>query len=198
MGSFKSLASQQVGMAATTNGPRGRRATAVRGAAIGVVAFLAGYLVAFLTAASVVRRVARAFRPLAEAGGRFVPGWKAAGWAFLDGHFVGTTYPGGTVDMVAMGSVEFLYLVPPLLLLLAGGVLAWAAGSTTPRDGLNRGMAVAVGYLPMAVIFAVLLRHANVQPSLLRALVVAGLVYPVAFGGIGGALAGVVAEEGAA
>ena len=172
------------------------RATAVRGAAIGVGSFLLGYLVALLAAAEAVRVSARGFQPLANAGGQFVPGWKAAGWAFLDGHFVGTTYPGGTIDMVAMGSVQFLYLVPPLLLLLAGGVVARAAGSTTPRDGLIQGITVAIGYLPMAVIFAMLLQHANVQPSLLRALVVAGLVYPVAFGGIGGALAAVLAEEG--
>lgn len=75
------------------------------------------------------------------------------------------------------------------------GVVAWYAGSATPRGGLIQGMTVVLGCLPMPVIFVMLLQHANVQPSLLRALVVAGLVYRVAFGGVGGALAAILAEE---
>lgn len=168
---------------------------AVRGSVAGAVAFVLGYLLAYLTAADVAQVAARGFEPLANAGGRFVPAWKAAGWAFLDAHFVGTTFPGGAVNQVSMASVDFLYLIPIGLLLVAGGGLAYRDASGDPRRGTIVGMTVVFGYLPLAVLFSVLTQHANVRPSLLRALVVAGLLYPVAFGAIGGVLAAVADSE---
>lgn len=167
----------------------------VRGGAAGAVAYFLGYAFAYLTAADAVGRAVRAFQPLSDAGARFAPAWKVAGWAFSDAHFVGTQFAGRTVNTVAFGSVEYLYLVPPILLLLAGGLAAALAHSETPRAGLVAGVCVTAGYLPLAVILALLLQHANVRPSLLRALVVAGVVYPVAFGGIGGALAVIATGE---
>lgn len=169
--------------------------TLVRGAVAGVAAYLVGYAFAYLSAAADVQRIARAYQPLADAGGRFVPAWKAAGWAFTDAHFVGTVYPGGAVEMVGFAGVEYLYLVPPLLLLAAGGVVAFVSRVSDRRDGLVAGATVTAGYLPFAVAFALLARYANVHSSLLRALVVAGVVYPVAFGGLGGLAAAVLRED---
>ena len=60
---------------------------------------------------------------------------------------------------------------------------------------MRAGATVAVGYLPLVVVLAVLVRHVNVQPSFLRALVVAGIVYPVAFGAAGGVLAAVLRAD---
>jgi hypothetical protein len=168
---------------------------AVRGGILGVTAFILGLVVTLLTAGGAAQQAAGGFEPLAEAGGRFVPVWKAAGWTFLDGHFVGTTYPGGAVDMVGMASAQYVYLVPVLLLLGAGGVLGHFSSATDPRAGLLSGVTLVAGYLPMAVIFAVLSQHANVQPSLLRAAVVAGVVYPIGLGAIGGLLTAVLRRE---
>ncbi|MDS0474497.1 hypothetical protein [Natrinema sp. 1APR25-10V2] len=164
-------------------------ATAVRGGAAGVGSFLLGYLFTFLSAADTGVRVAGAFQPLASAGGRFAPAWKVAGWLFLDGHAVGTRFDGRTVDAVSLAGVEFLYLVPPLLLVAAGALVAVTSASTTRRQGLVDGATVTVGYLLFVVVFAILTQHGNVRPTLLRALVVAGVAYPVAFGGLGGILA---------
>ncbi len=110
-------------------------ATAVRGGAAGTGAFLLGYLFTFLSAADTGVRVAGAFQPLASAGGRFAPAWKVAGWLFLDGHVVGTRFDGRTVDVVSLAGVEFLYLVPPLLLVTAGALVAVISASTTRQQG---------------------------------------------------------------
>lgn len=169
--------------------------TVIRGAALGAVAYLAGYLLAFVTAVGELQRLVRGYVPLAEAGARFAPEWKLAGWAFYDAQFVGTRFPGQSVNVVSFAGVEFLYLVPPVLLLLAGGAVAWLSGSEESRDGLRAGATVAAGYVTLVVVLAVLVRHVNVQPSFLRALVVAGIVYPVAFGGVG-ALAAVLRADG--
>jgi hypothetical protein len=167
----------------------------LRGAIVGVTTFVLGLLFVFLTAGSTVQQAAGVFEPLAEAGGRFVPVWKAAGWTFLDGHFVGTTYPGGSVDMVGMGSVQYVYLVPVLLLLAADGILGQLSSAIDIRAGLLSGMALVSGYLPMAVIFTALTHHGNVQPSLLRAFVVAGVVYPIGFGAVGGMMSALLRRE---
>ncbi|MFB6218231.1 MAG: transporter [Halobacteriaceae archaeon] len=167
----------------------GFAATAVvRGGAAGAVAYLGGYISVY-PAAGDVRRLARAFEPLAAAGGRGAPAWKVTGWAFYDAHFVGTRFAGRAVDLVSFAGLDPLYLVPPLSLALAGGVAAYTAGARRRRTGELAGMAVAAGYLPLVVGLAVLVRSAGVGPALLRAVVVAGVVYPVAFGGTGGVLA---------
>lgn len=160
----------------------------VRGLANGAAAYLLGYLVALTTAAETVGRSARAFEPLASAGARFVPEWKVAAWTYADAHFVGTVYAGRTVNLVSFASVEYLALVPPAVLLLVGAALSLWLDARTPRDGFVAGTTAAVGYLPVAVLFAVLSTHATVGSGLLRTVVLAGLVYPVAFGGTGGLL----------
>ncbi|MFB6135617.1 MAG: transporter [Halobacteriaceae archaeon] len=175
----------------TSDTPRPDAATAVRGAAAGVAAYVVGYLLAYLTATDAARRAVRAFEPFAQAGGRFAPDWKVAGWAFYDAHLVGTRFADRTVDLVAFASVQYLYLVPVLLLVLAGAAVAYAAGARTPREGVAAGITVAAGYVLLALFGAFVLQYANVRPSPLRAVVVAGVVYPVAFGALGGALAAV-------
>lgn len=169
-------------------------ATLVRGAVGGAVAFLLGYAVTYVTAVDAGSTAAGAFEPLASAGGRFAPAWKVAGWLFADAHFVGTRTPAITLDLVALASVEFLYAVPVLFLLVAGGAAARYDRARTPRAGLEAGLATVVGYLPLAVFAALVAGYANVGPSLLRMVVVAGVVYPVALGSVGGAVVGWAAD----
>lgn len=170
------------------------RTVLVYGAVAGTVVYVLGYLLAYATATSAIERVARGYGPLESAGAAFAPAWKAVGWAFYDAHLVGTRLPGvsGHLDLVSLAGVQFLYLVPPLLLVLAGGVVAMLVGVNGPRSGVRAGLTIAVGYLLFSVIGALLVSFVGIQPDLLRAAVVAGVVYPVAFGAFGGWLVGVV------
>lgn len=171
--------------------------TAVLGATAGVVAFALGLLVSFFAGAPTAGRVLRSFVPLRDAGAHLAPAWKVGAWLFYDAHFVGTRVgdAGMVADLVSMAGVEFLYLVPPVLLLLAGGGVALLVGAADPRRGLVAGTTVAVGYLLAVVVLLPLVGFAGIGPVALRAAVVAGIVYPVAFGGAGGALVGVVRAD---
>lgn len=175
-----------------------RAATAVRGSAVGLLTFLLGYLLAYVTGATAVTRALRGFAPGgASPGWQFAPEWKVVGWLFYDAHAAGTHVPGvtGLVDLVTLAGVQYLYVVPPLLLVLAGGLLARLDRVDGPRAGLGVGMTVGVGYL-LAVVFGLLLvGFVGIGPDPLRALVLAGVVYPVAFGAVGGVLAGVLATD---
>lgn len=173
--------------------------TAVRGAGAGLAAALLGYVATWITAGREATRL--------TVGGPFggsVPDWRAVLWLCYDSHSVGTRTPevfgpggdlwggGELVDTVGLLGVEFLYAVPVAVLLLAGVAVASAAGVADLRAGVVTGLAVAVGYLPAVVGGLFLASQGGVAPSPLRAVVVAGLVYPVAFGAAGGALAALV------
>jgi hypothetical protein len=79
-----------------------------------------------------------------------------------------------------------------VLLLVAGLLLARVAGADTPADGAGAGAGVVVGYLPPALAGAIVFSHGgSIAPDLVTAVLLAGVVYPVVLGGVGGALAGV-------
>jgi hypothetical protein len=58
--------------------------------------------------------------------------------------------------------------------------------------GVNHGMLVVTGYLPLTIAGALILsisrpwEYSGVSPDLLMSVVVMGLIYPLVFGGIGG------------
>lgn len=169
----------------------------LRGAGWGATAYVLGYLVTWILAGT---RAANAtdWWPL----GGSIPEWKAVLWVFYDAHFVGTRTPeivgpggnvwagGDLIDTVGLLGVEYLYAVPVLALLAVGARAAMLAGAATPREGLMAGTTVAIGYLALVVAGLFAGSHGGIAPSPLRALAIAGVVYPVAFGGIGGAVAG--------
>jgi hypothetical protein len=181
-----------------------RRATLVHGAAAGVLAYLASYLVTWVLAGS---RAGSLF--VSGPFGGDVPDWKALLWVFYDSHFVGTRTPGlvgpggerlarsGLVDTVALLDAPYLYAVPVVVLLAAGATVALRTGVDDPRSGLEAGLTVVLGYAVLAVLGMMVAQQAGVGPSPLRAAVVAGLLYPVAFGGVGGAVVGALAADGA-
>lgn len=167
----------------------------------GGLSFLVGYLLTWILAGT---RISRLFVSGPFGGG--VADWKATLWVFFDSHFVGTqtpsvTWPGGAtfggdlVDTVSVLGVEYLYAVPPLVLLVAGATVAWTLGVETPFDGLTAGITIAIGYVVLSVLGMLVAQEAGVGPSPLRAVVVAGVVYPVGFGAIGGAVAGFVVDR---
>jgi len=90
-----------------------------------------------------------------------------------------------------------LYGIPPALLLIAGLAAARMAGATELGDALRIGPAVVAGYLPLALIGAVLftisVEGSTGAPTLVTTVGLAGLVYPAVFGTIGAAVGTVLA-----
>ncbi|MFC7046498.1 transporter [Halobacteriaceae archaeon GCM10025711] len=129
-----------------------------------------------------------------------IPAWKAVAWLFYNAHFVTVTYPlpgagsKASQNLISSseGNLTLLYLLPPLLLVLAGLVVALAADTAEPVDGLKAGLAVVPGYFVLAVLGVFLTVHsienASIGVDAVTGVLLAGLVYPAAFGGIGGAL----------
>jgi hypothetical protein len=172
----------------------------VGGAAAGAVAYLLGYLFAYVTQQSAVENQLAGFNLFADLfGGDPIPTWKAIGWVFYNGHFVDTQVPslvGGSqltnlISQADDGSLTLLFVVPPVLLTVAGLAVSRVAGATEPVDGAKAGAFVLAGYLPLAVLGAFLFRYSvgdgTVAPDLVTAALLAGAVYPAVFGAVGGA-----------
>ncbi len=176
------------------------RTTVGVGAGLGAAAYVLGYLLTYLTQRGSVDERLETFNFLAELfGGDPIPSWQGVGWLFYNAHFVDTEVPafGGTrvENFIAAGDgLSLLYLVPPLALLAAGAVAASVARAERPDVGATAGALVAVGYLPLAVVGAVAFGYAvgegTIRPDPVTAVLLAGVVYPVVLGAIGGALAG--------
>lgn len=150
-------------------------------------------------------------RTLASLVGTEVAPWIWTGWLWSNAHFVRVvewSYPTSTVavpNLLVAGDATWLALfaVPPLLLAVAGGIAARHETAGTVAElpvlrlrlpaGAVRGMGVWVGYLPAAVLGAFLVSTptthaalAPLAPGLASTFVLAGLLYPLAFGGLGG------------
>lgn len=173
----------------------------MRGGFAGVVAYLLGYLVSYLWQADGVRESLRGINAVLELfGGEPIPAWQAVGWLFYNAHWVDFTYPaiaGGRVstNLVASGDAPIvLALLPPLVLLGAGVALASWATVDGLESGARAGAAVTVGYLPVAVVglfaFRVSRAGGTVAPDPVTGVLLAGVVYPLLFGAVGGALFG--------
>ncbi|SFR92677.1 hypothetical protein SAMN05216559_1127 [Halomicrobium zhouii] len=172
----------------------------------GVAAFGLGYLLTYALTISTVRDSSIA--QLAEAFGDGGAAWKMVGWVFFNAHGATTTLNvnvpifGGTsaVNFIAESEAfsTVLYGIPPALLLIAGLAAARMAGATELGDALRIGPAVVAGYLPLALIGAVLftisVEGSTGQPTLVTTIGLAGVVYPAVFGTIGAAVGTVLAS----
>lgn len=178
------------------------------GVAGGVGAYLLGYLVTYLTQASAVRDRLGALNFVASLfGGDPAAAWQGVGWYFYNAHFVSTVIPtlgGGTrsVDLLASAdaSLGYLYLVPPVALLAAGAVVAVVAGADSPVDGSIAALGVVPAYFVLAVVGAFLFAYGggdvgSIHPDYVTAALLAGLVYPAVFGGVGGAVGAVARSQ---
>lgn len=175
----------------------------------GVAAYLFGYVITYVLGLSAVRD--SGYWQILEAVGRDGQGWKLLGWVFYDAHFARTTVRletgipllGGAevVSLITeLGLSPLLYVVPPALLVAAGIVAARAAGAGTAGEALRIGPAVVLGYVPLAVAGAFLFRITEGGsfggPTLVPAIGLAGVVYPLVFGTLGAVLgAQLVARE---
>jgi len=172
------------------------------GALAGVVAWLLGYVCTYLIAGTRIRE--SALNQVLQ----FFDGastYKLVGWVFFNSHFVETVFQGLPFAAAANavggenGFTVLLFVVPPALLVGAGLAVGRYQGVETPETGGLAGLTVFPGYLVLvflgAVLFVVSAGPASARPDLLFAVVLAGLVYPAVFGGLGGALAGATADQ---
>jgi len=181
--------------------PTGARALVARagaGGLAGATAYLIGYLVVYVWQSDAVARRLRGFNFLADVlGGDPVPTWKGVAWLFYNAHSVRIEVPAAagsrSIDFLARGDAfpALLYAVPPLVLLVVEGGIAHRLRATTVGVGARDGASLAAGYLPLAVAVALLSTHAvggaTVAPDPVTAALLAGLVYPLLFGGAGAA-----------
>lgn len=170
-----------------------------RGAVAGAATWLLGYLLAYVWKASEVSEALGGIGFVSQLlGGESVPVWKGVGWLFLNAHFVDTQIPtvtGGTrmlnfVTADDSGALA-LVVVPPLVLFIVGLAVAYGRPAS-PLERATAGATVALGYLPLSVGAAVLTAHAvgdtdaAIAPDLVTAVLLAGLLYPLVFGALGG------------
>ncbi|WP_225334885.1 hypothetical protein [Halomicrobium urmianum] len=177
-----------------------RRSYAV-GAVAGALAFVLAYVLVYALTISAVRD--SLFTGVAEAFGDEDAAWKVVGWLFFNAQFVTTTI---TVDLPLVGGTDavnfiaesdslspVLYLLPPGLLTVAGLATARLEGAADVGRALRIGPSVALGYLPLAVLGALLFavtvgENSGGSPTLVTAVGLAGVVYPLVFGTLGAAI----------
>ncbi|PSP75300.1 hypothetical protein BRC81_16020 [Halobacteriales archaeon QS_1_68_20] len=168
------------------------------GAINGVLTYVTGLVVLLLLYGGNHRVASLAFRSLWDV---HVPYFTAVGFVHFGGHFVPVRASNGTTLNFALsvggGNVRYVLLVVGLL--VAGG---WYLGSadwaTDAGAGFRAGASLVVGYLPLvvwgAVTFVVRASPSGgdafvLQVPFARAVLLAGVVFPVVFGGGGGVLA---------
>lgn len=175
------------------------RATALYGLVGGLAAFVVGYVITYLWRG---RSIERSIQPIETMLDLFqaepLGAWRVVGWLYYSAHFVDTRItarfgPGQAtfyVDLVREGSgnLELLYLVPVIVLLAAAVLIAWSVRPDDLVDGALAGTTVTLGYLAAVVIGLVVFAHAGNRPDPIPAVLVAGLLYPIVFGTIGGAI----------
>jgi len=189
-----------------TDGIR-ERISLAPGALAGVGAYLLGYLATYVTQAGAVRDRLSTLNFLTSLfGGDPVAAWQGVGWYFYNAHFVATVSPsfgGGTRSSDLLASADagltYLYVVPPLALLLAGAAVAVVEGVDGPADGALAALGVVPAYFLLAVVGTVAFAYGvgdagSVHPDYVTGALLAGVVYPVVFGGVGGALGSLVGD----
>ena len=164
----------------------------------GVLAYLVGYALTYVAVGQEVSN-SLASRVLEIATGD--PGtWQLVGWVFYNAHYVSVEVPGlfgsTAVNLVGDTFSSALFVLPPAVLLLAGAVVAVLGRVERPLAGAVGGLAVTVGYLPLAAIGAVLvgidIGDSTAGPTVAAAVLLVGLVYPLVFGAVGGAVGAAV------
>lgn len=170
-------------------------------AGLGALVYVAGYLVTYVWQSANVENAHDGYNFVADLfGGDPIPAWKGVGWLYYNAHGVVFTHPElgggrGARNFIANGNApELLYLLPPLFLLAAGVVVARAASARSADAGARAGVGVVVGYFLLALVGLAVFQHTSggstIHVDYVPGVLLAGVVYPVVFGGLGGALGG--------
>lgn len=175
----------------------------VEGALAGAAAWIAGYL---LTALVVVSDDSATLSEISEQVGDGVEGFEFVGWVFFNSHFVDTVLEADFLGFGGSNTVSFvggdgftslLYVVPLALLVAAGLAIGRSQGVSEISEGALVGVLVVPAYLILSVAGAFLFRVSTEalgasfsgKPELLPAVVLAGIIIPAVFGGLGGIVA---------
>lgn len=174
------------------------------GAIAGVAAYVLGYLVTYVLHRSNIEEDISVFNTIVSLfGGDPIPAWQGVGWLFYNAHLVDTMIGSDqTRNIIANtdgATFTLLYAVPIVLLFASGAAIAIFGEPSSPLDGAITGMQTVLGYFPLAVIgvfvFAYTVADTTVQPDLITGVLLAGIVYPLLFGGLGGAVATVLQSD---
>ncbi|QSG03331.1 hypothetical protein [Natranaeroarchaeum sulfidigenes] len=174
----------------------------VQGSVAGLLTWVLGYLFTYLIAGDEVQE--SEINQFLEFIGEEPATYEMVGWVFYNAHFVDTTFQNvpffGSEAFIGGedGFTMLLYVIPPLLLIGAGLAVARYSAAQNANDGAIAGISVVPGYLLLSIagifLFEVTLGDASAAPDLVAGVFLAGLVFPVLFGAVGGVLAGVTAE----
>lgn len=171
----------------------------VAGTVGGALSWTLGYLLTYLWRAPGIEADLAGDVGLLFDGDRVV--WKIVGWLFFNAHSVSTklTVPVGTTELNFVSTADdprlaALYLVPPILLGLAGlAVARWTEPSNDPRDGGRAGATIVLGYALLSTVgvvaFTASTNVGQLGPDPVRGILLAGVLYPLCFGALGGVVA---------
>ncbi|MFC4540529.1 hypothetical protein ACFO5R_01150 [Halosolutus amylolyticus] len=189
----------------TTGRARSNTASVAASAGTGVLAAAIGYLLTYVLIAGEV----------AEEFGDGIAEWKAVAWYFYNAHMVDVEASGAigglggtdTVDFIAQSSstsATVLYLVPPLVLVGVGAILAYQWDVRDLGAAVVAGAPVAIGYAVVAGLGAIVAESSaertffgieasgSIAPDLVPAIVLAGILYPLVFATAGAVLVAIV------
>lgn len=181
--------------------------TVVAGIGGGLAAAALTYVHLFLLKAGAITNDVATAGTFSDLLGGARPGdWQVIGWLFFESHNVAVTAEITSTGPTMVSDVSlrdgslwepWFLLVPVLALLGVGALLAVSAGASDARSGFRSGSTVALGYVVPVIAGAVLFSWGvstgpagyYVAPDLLSGVLIAGVGYPIAFGGLGGAIA---------
>lgn len=164
----------------------------------GVAAWVSGYALMYVLVSPQIRD--SALHRAIEAFGGEPATYEMVGWVFFNAHFVNTVFRDlpilGSHSTTYIGAEDGfsigLYAIPILILILCGAGLAWYHDTDDPTYGALTGALVVPGYLAASIVgamlFEVAIAGARGAPDFLPAIFLAGILYPVIFGGLGGLL----------
>ena len=184
----------------SSRGSARSEAPIVAGTAAGVVAWLGGYVFTYVVAAGEIRN--SGLNRIVEALSGDAATYEIVGWVFYNAHFVDTVFNNlpivGSITANYVGGEDGftagLYAIPIALLCLGGAATAAYTHAADATSGIRAGVVLVPGYLLATVasvfLFEVTTGSASAGPDPLAAIVLAGIVYPIVFGSIGGAAVG--------
>ncbi len=171
----------------------------------GVLAAAVGYLVTYLLVSGEVRDIF----------GDDVATWKGVAWYFYEAHLVdvrassqvGSLGGSSTLDLIAQSESAGvgLLVLPPLVLLAAGGLLAVRWNATDLGEAVVAGAPVTIGYGAVVGLGAFVTEASasgsafgieastSTAPETLPAIVLGGVLYPLVFATAGAVLAAAIA-----
>lgn len=181
----------------TSSSQSARSIPYLAGALGGAAAYLIGYLITYLWKAQQYRDIFAQIQPIVELfGGQTPPPWKIIGWLYHSAHFIESRVTVGPVttyvDLVAQGggNLEILYILPPLLLLLAGLLVArQIENQDTIVESAQSGASVVFGYVAFVLVGVIVFQVNGSGQELVPSLLLAGIAYPLVFGAVGGVIA---------